>query len=180
MSVANATTEHFSSQAELDWLEGACQGFNLPAVAEQELALAAAAWHEFDVAEAHLKRVMDLAPGHPAAYIALYRFYFYKNRLAQAYAVGWDCLEQAAHDNGLPVDWRQVKAGDADFSSLSILPRFYLFTLKACAYLSMRLGDLETGSTLIDKLTELDPKNQLGGKVLREVLDRVGREDDDD
>lgn len=172
--------ETLSGQSELDWLEAACQGFNLPAEADAELKLASAAWHDFDKAEAHLKRVMELAPGHPAAYIALYRFYFYKNRLAQAYAVGWDCLERAAQDNGLSSDWRQVRIADADFSDLAILPRFYLFTLKACAYLSMRLGDLETGAALIDKLTELDPKNQLGGKVLREVLDRVGREDDDE
>ena len=55
-----------------------------------------------------------------------------------------------------------------------------MFTLKGCAYLSMRLGDMEQGSVLVDKLIELDPTDKLGGSVLRGVLERVGQNDDDE
>ncbi len=74
-----------------------------------------------------------------------------------------------------------VRAGQADFSSTryAALPRFYLFTLKACAYLHMRLGDLEIADAMVGKLMELDGADRLGGSVLRGVLARRGAEDDD-
>ena len=76
--------------------------------------------------------------------------------------------------------WRRVQPADADFSAYeAALPRFYLFTLKAYAYLSMRLGDLAEGERVITKLLELDPTDKIGVKVLRDVLDRLGAEDDD-
>ena len=75
--------------------------------------------------------------------IGLYRFYFYQHRLAEAFEVAQICLKKAARDNGLPLDWREVRPDQANFSDFAaVLPRFYLFTLKAAAYLSMRLGDL--------------------------------------
>ena len=71
-----------------------------------------------------------------------------------------------------------VFADHAD--SYAAAPRFYLFTLKGCAYLNMRLGDLEQGAALVAKLMALDPGNKLGGAVLQGILDRVGQSDDDD
>lgn len=59
------------------------------------------------------------------------------------------------------------------------LYRFYLFTLKACAYLHLRLGDLTAGEAMLAKLIELDPADRLGGSVLRRVLGRMGQDDDE-
>ena len=170
--------------AGADWLEeleNACLGFGLPTEAEQEIRLAGAAYHDEDEAERHVLRAFDLAPEHPATHIALYRFYFYRNRLAEALTVGLRCLAHAASMNGLPHDWRAVLPGQADFGndSYSALPRFYLFTLKGCAYLSLRLGDLEQGAAMLAKLTELDASDKVGGSVLRGVLDRMGQDDED-
>ena len=111
--------------------------------------------------------------------IALYRFFFYKNRLEEAFDIAKVCLRKAASDNGLPVDWRKVKPASAEFSDYAaVLPRFYLFTLKAYAYLAMRLGDLAEGRAAVMKLLELDPSDKVGAKVLLGVLDRVGESDD--
>src|SRR5690606_33754298 len=113
-------------------------------------------------------------------YIGLYRFYFYKNRLREALDVARDCLKKAAKDNGLAEDWRAVKPADADFGSFdAILPRFFLFTLKGYGYLQLRLGQLDEGRAAIEKLMELDPSDKLGGKVLLEVLARLGHEEED-
>jgi len=165
-----------------DWLEAlenACLGFGLPAEAEQEIRLAGAAYHAEAEAERHVLRAFELAPGHPATHIALYRFYFYRNRLAEALTVGLRCLAHAASINGLPHDWRVVAPSQADFGHYSVLPRFYLFTLKGCAYLSLRLGNLEQGDAMLTKLMELDAADKVGGSVLRGVLDRLGQDDDD-
>ena len=59
-------------------------------------------------------------------------------------------------------------------------PRFYLFALKAQAYLSMRLGNLEEGREAVLKSLELDPTDKVGAKVLLEVLNRIGKDDYDD
>lgn len=160
-------------------LELACLGGALPPAVAHELVAAGAAWHDDAVAEAHLARAFDAVPDHAAVHIALYRFYFYKNRLRDALEVAWRCLAKAARDNRLAADWRVVRAADADFASWGVLPRFYLFTLKGCAYLSLRVGDIEQGEALIAKLLELDPLDRLGGSVLRGVLARRGLDDED-
>jgi tetratricopeptide (TPR) repeat protein len=139
------------------------------------------AYHEDGIAEAHLRNAIDLAPWHVAVHIGLYRFYFYKGRLQEALRVAANCLEDAAARIGIAGDWREVRAQDAEFGSYeAVLPRFYLFTLKAYGYLHMRLGDLEAGRAVTAKLLELDPQDKLGGKILLNVLERAGSDDDED
>lgn len=155
-------------------------GAGLPPAAERHLHAAGRAWHEDALAERHLREAQALAPEHAAVLIGLYRFYFYKNRLDEALAVARVCLDKAARDNGLAADWHAARRGDADFGSYdAMLPRFYLFTLKAYGYLQMRLGNLTEGRAALVKLLELDPSDKLGARVLLGVLDRMGRDDDD-
>ena len=154
-------------------------GGGLPAAAEQHLRDASRHYHRDRLAEWHLREAQTLAPDHAAVLIGLYRFYFYKNRLREALDIARICLRKAAQDNRLPLDWRQVQHGDADFDSLhAMLPRFYLFTLKGYAYLNLRLGDLAEGEAAVAKLLELDPGDKLGGKVLLGVLQRMGLDED--
>src|SRR5271165_5928660 len=137
-----------ASEIGKDMLEGgdallgdALLGAGLPEVVERHLKLASRSYHNDRVAEAHLWRAQALAPAHAAVLIALYRFFFYKNRLEEAFDIAKVCLKKASSDNGLAADWHLVKRTDAAFSDYAaILPRFYLFTLKAYAYLAMRLG----------------------------------------
>lgn len=166
--------------ADQAWLAGACLGQGLPAEVERHLRLAGLAYQQDEVAERHLRAARAAAPEHPAVQIGLYRFYFYKGRLAEALAVANRCLGETAASLNLAPDWRAVRRQDADFGNLeAILARFYLFTLKACAYLQMRLGNLDAGRAAVAKLMELDPRDQLGGAVLLKVLERQGRDDDD-
>ncbi len=160
-------------------LAKALLGGGLPPEAEFHLWEAGLSYHQDDVAEHHLREAQALAPGHAAVLIGLYRFYFYKGRLADALTVARQCLEKAARENNLAADWRQVAAGDAAFGHYeNVLPRFYLFTLKGYAYLQMRLGNLEEGRAAVAKLLELDPSDKVGARVLLEVLERVGQDDD--
>lgn len=161
-------------------LADALLGGGLPAEAERHLSAAGHAYHDDAIAEQHLCQAATLAPGHAAVLIGLYRFYFYKGRLAEALEIAQVCLAKASRDNGLSDDWWQVRASDADFSNFgAILPRFYLFTLKAFAYLQMRLGNYAEGRLAVEKLLELDPSDKIGAKVLLGVLDRMGEDDDD-
>lgn len=162
------------------WLERACLGGGLPEDAERHLRLAGLAYADDGVAEAHLRDAMQAAPNHAAVLIGLYRFYFYKGRLLDALEVARVCLAKAAEDNRLKQDWRLLSHGDAEFGSFdAILPRFYLFTLKAYGYLNMRLGNLQEGRDVVLKLLELDPGDKIGAKVLLNVLDREGLDEYD-
>jgi tetratricopeptide (TPR) repeat protein len=155
-------------------------GGGLPPEAEFHLWEAGLSYHLDDVAERHLQEAQALAPDHAAVLIGLYRFYFYKGRLADALAIAKLCLEKAARENSFAADWQDVTAGDAEFGRYeNMLPRFYLFTLKGYAYLQMRLGNLDEGRAAVMKLLELDPSDKIGARVLLEVLERIGRNDDD-
>ncbi len=160
-------------------LANALLGGGLPPEAEYHLWEAGLSYHLEDVAERHLREAETLAPGHAAVLIGLYRFYFYKGRLADALGIAKQCLEKAARENDFPVDWQEVTADDAEFGHYEeVLPRFFLFTLKGYAYLQMRLGNIEVGRAAIEKLLELDPSDKIGAKVLLGVLERVGQDDD--
>ena len=164
-----------------EWLARTCMGGNLPEQVEQHLRLAGVHYQQDEVAESHLFQAQALAPGHAAVLIALYRFYFYKGRLDRALEVARRCLVKAARDNGLNEDWHRVRRSDAEFGSYdAILPRFYLFTLKAYGYLQMRLGQLDESHTALTKMLELDPSDKLNATVLLKVLARHGLEDEDE
>ncbi len=178
--MATAEQDNAPSMVDDALLADALLGRGLPEEADYHLWEAAKSYHKDDVAEQHLREAQAIAPDHAAVLIGLYRFYFYKGRLAEALEVAKTCLAKAARENSLAPDWRDVKPGDAEFSRYEeILPRFFLFTLKGYAYLQMRLGNVEEGHTAVLKLLELDPSDKVGAKVLLEVIQRIGRDDDD-
>jgi tetratricopeptide (TPR) repeat protein len=160
-------------------LADALLGRGLPAEAEWHLWEAGLSYHLDEVAEGHLRKAEALAPGHAAVLVGLYRFYFYKGRLGEALDIARLCLEKAAKENDLPANWRDVAAGGAPFGRYEeMAPRFFLFTLKGYAYLQMRLGNLDEGLDAVQKLLELDPSDKIGAKVLLEVIQRIGRDDE--
>lgn len=165
-----------------DWLDKACLGGAIPQAVAADLQKAALSYQQDEVAESYLSLAYARAPDHPAVHIALYRFYFYKNRLSEALSVGQRCLTKTAIDLGLPADWRNIAEEHPVFAvhaeNYAAAPRFYLFTLKGCAYLNLRLGNMEQGEAQLAKLMALDPSDKLGGSVLRGVLDRMGQDDD--
>jgi tetratricopeptide (TPR) repeat protein len=160
-------------------LADALLGAGLPAVAELYIQRAAAAYEHDALAEQYLNEAQALAPDHAAVLIGFYRFYFYKGRLGEALKIARRCLAKAARENGLPPDWRDVSADDAAFGRYDdMLARFFLFSLKGYAYLQMRLGHRDDGRAAVAKLLELDPSDKIGAKVLLDVLERAGRDDD--
>jgi len=168
----------YGEQAPVQDVE-ALLGAGLPEGAAQHLNLAASLYHKDDVALDHLRQAELIAPGHPAVLIGLYRFYFYKGRLAECLDVALVCLSEALHHNNLPEDWRQVQRGDGDFSSYDMMPRFFLFVLKGYAYLQMRLGNLDEGLEAVMKLLELDPTDKIGATLLLEVHQRSLQDEDE-
>ncbi len=162
------------------WLARSIEA-GLPRQAELALLLAARSYHDPVKAEALLQEAEAAAPGHLAPLVGLYKFYFYQGRLAQALETAERTLLKVARDLGLPEDWRAVERGSRDFSDYADGPhRMYLFVLKAYGYLLARLGELAGSRAVFEKLRLLDPADRIGASVLLQVLDRGGRDDEDD
>jgi tetratricopeptide (TPR) repeat protein len=161
-------------------LADALLGADLPLEASRHLHDAGLTYAEDAIAEQHLRDAAAVAPDHAAVLIAQYRFYFYKGRLKDALGVAQMCLLKAARENDLNADWREVRPEDGNFGTYDArLARFYLFTLKAYAYLQMRLGRVEEGRAAVHKLLELDPSDKIGARVLLDVLAAAAHGDDE-
>jgi hypothetical protein len=153
---------------------------SLPANAAEQLRLASLAYADSAKAEMHLAMAKMIAPDNPAVKVGEYRYYFYKGQLMEALSVAEHCLKLTAQELDFSPNWRLVWPHHANFQSEEPAHRFYLFCLKAYAYLLLRLNQLEIGREVAEKLLQLDPNNKIGGQVLLDVLDRIGKDDYDD
>ena len=127
-----------------------------------------------------LRYAQALAPEHPATLIALYRFYFYGHRLEQARAVALEAIALGAQALDLPARWQDVPALELTGPREDPRTRFYLFSLKGYAYLSLRLGDIAEGDRALALLRQLDPHDRVGAALLVAVSARGGRDEDDE
>lgn len=116
-----------------------------------------------------LREAQVAAPRHPAPLIAQYRFYFYSHRLEEARAVAENALAIAR--TALGPCFGDEPPSDEDARHHAAV-RFYLFTLKGLAYLSLRLSDVEAARQWMGELRRLDPQDHVGGALLSHVLAR--------
>jgi hypothetical protein len=154
--------------------DSAVLGGGLPSEVEALITQAGLVRSDRALAEPLLLKAKALAPTHPATLIALYRFHFYGHRLKEAREVAIESLAIARAALG---EQLEVKDEQARFDAAT---RFYLFSLKGYAYLSLRMGDTETGRQALDELRRLDPQDRVGGGVLTHVLDRAESSEPDD
>jgi hypothetical protein len=150
-------------------------GHGLSPAAEAALRQAGERRADRVVAMAALMRASALAPDHPAVLIALYRHYFYDHQLACARDVVRRALFVGARALGLPMLWRNVPAQPLPGAQFDAATRFFLFSLKAYAYLSLRLGDAAEARDALALLRALDPADHVGGALLETVRLRHAR-----
>jgi tetratricopeptide (TPR) repeat protein len=151
---------------------------DMPPVVNALLQQAVAAYEDSERAEQLLWQAQALDPEQPATYIALYKFYFYKNRLAEAEDAVRLALAQAARAGGFSEDWRRLTVTTADWTAADGPERAYLYGLKALAFIRLRQGDNENSSAILARLEQLDPVDQVGGSVIRQLVSVM--EDSDD
>ena len=122
-------------------------------------------------AEKPLLEALRLAPESLNVLVALYRFYYYQHRLEHALGVAGQALSVTARRLGIPLDWKLLGAehiSQGGSASLALV-RFHLLSLKAEAFLLLRLGRRDEGRAILTKLLELDTNNRLGAKQLLKV-----------
>lgn len=166
-----------NDEAALPDFDEAALGRGLAPEVEALIAQAGRLRHAPDEALALLRAARAQAPAHPAPLIALYRFHFYGHRLREARQVAEEALAVARAALGPDFG---TAAPDEAAARFDAAVRFYLFSLKGYAYLSLRLGEIDAGRGALAELRRLDPHDHVGGALLARVLARQGADDDDE
>lgn len=110
------------------------------------------------------------APDSLAVYYLLYKHYATLGELPEAEHAARKGLAVAARQAGLDADWKQVRTAQADFAQPGPA-RFWLFTLKALAFMRLRGGGVNEARELLAKLQELDPQDSIGGDVVKALAE---------
>ncbi len=105
--------------------------------------------------------------------VALYKLYAYSNRFDDALQVIDETLALASQQAGFAADWRQLDENSAAWNPARGALRTYLYSLKATGFVRLRRGDLNEAWTVLLKLQQLDPMDQVGGSVVRDMAERL-------
>jgi hypothetical protein len=115
------------------------------------------------------------APDSLPIHYLLYKLHAGLGELEPALKAATQGLKAAAKAAGLAADWTQVQTGDADFGSPGPA-RFWLFTLKALAFIHLRRGEPELSRQLLAHIQQLDPSDAVGASVVRSLLERCAEQ----
>ena len=160
--------------------------FDTPVSPEVDALIAEAAEQYGDPeAEISLLRAYFLQPEHFTVLVAMYRYFYYRHRYAEALTVADRAIALSAAQLGLPADWRLLDTahlGHAVLESMT-LTRFLLLALKGSAYLLMRLGEHGAALERLEKVVAMDAGNRLGAadllpmaraKVTEQAVEQAG------
>ncbi len=103
-------------------------------------------------------------------YFALYKFYFFQKRLVDAEKIVIAGLEESARQGSFPSDYRRL-AIDGEKWDLyaSEITLFYLYTLKALAFIKLRQGYNSDAQLILSHLRQLDPEDLIGASVIMDL-----------
>lgn len=130
------------------------------------LAAAAAASGDWRDAESLLWRAQAVDPDCLHVYYILYKFYFRHQRLGDAERAACLALDAAARQANISSNWRLLNKASCDWSVVEAPQHFYLFSLKALAFIRLRQQRVEDASQILAKLYEIDPQDSVGASVI--------------
>ena len=97
-------------------------------------------------------------------YFALYKFYFFQKRLVDAERIVLAGLEESAKQGGFPNDSRQLAENLQKWNLYANeCSLFYLYTLKALAFIRLRLGFTLDAQLILSHVTTAGPRRPFGG-----------------
>lgn len=126
-------------------------------------------WADTQQAETLLWQAHRKAPDALPVYFSLYKFYFYKGNMEQAELAARMALLAAAMQGGFNADWRELNVESADWQDYAAPSHFFLFSLKALAFILLRRGESGESAAILGKLAELDPRDSVGASVIRSI-----------
>ena len=144
---------------------------NIPAEVNNLLqAAVAASSRDQDRAENLFLQAQTLDSHCLQTYFALYKFYFFQKRLVDAERIVLAGLKESANQGGFPNDYRQL-VGNLKKWNLYANENalFYLYTLKALAFIKLRQGHTLDAQTILSQLQQMDPEDLSGATVIMDL-----------
>lgn len=110
-------------------------------------------------------------------YFALYKFYFYQARLIEAERYVMAGLEEAARQGGFPADYHRLYQQHDQWDLYTDeTGLFYLYTLKALAFIKLRREQMNLAEDILDKIKVLDPQDRSGASVIMDLAKAMNEE----
>ncbi|MEN9890508.1 MAG: hypothetical protein RLY78_803 [Pseudomonadota bacterium] len=156
----------FTGEASEAWFGG-----EVPASVKPLLLQAATA--AGDERSALLWTAQTLAPRSLGVYYALYKHHATRREFELAERAARRGLDEAALQAGLAGDWRTVQPGGGTDFHADGPARFWLFTLKALAFIHLRSGRPDAAAEFLDRIDILEPEARLGNDVIGRLLEAV-------
>jgi len=125
-------------------------------------------------AEKKLRDAFFLAPENLSVLVALYRFYYYQHNYENALVVAKHALTFSGRRIQFPEDWQYLTIDHLGVGAqISMgMVRFYLLSLKAAAYINLRLNRFETAEQMLKKIIQVDSSDRLGAVALLTVAEQ--------
>jgi hypothetical protein len=148
-------------------------GFNLSQEVNGYLQKAAASVGSTRDALKALTNAIKVAPDQLESMVALYKFLFYRGNLEHAEEVVFQTLIKASLQGKFSNNWKELTPESSDWSACNGPARVYLYSLKALAFIRLRQDMLRDAEKILSVLARLDPEDQVGADVIRDLLDGV-------
>lgn len=155
-------------------------GFDLPADTNRHLQRAASFVTSREDAMQALVDAQESAPDQLEVLIALYKFHFYQGETQKAQDLVFQTLIKSSLQGGFSHEWETLTPISADWSDPRGPGRVFLYSLKALAFIRLRQNDLDNAGSILKILSRLDPTDQVGASVIRDLLDGMQMGDDND
>lgn len=152
-------------------------GFGLPPEINAHLQEAAARISTREQSLASLNVARKAAPDQLEVLLALYKFHFYQGDIEKARDYVYQGLIKASRQGGFSYDWESLTPESANWQAPRGPARFFLYSLKALAFIRLRENAPSEAQEILDTLARLDPEDQVGAGVIRDLAS--GMSDDD-
>ena len=148
-------------------------GFGIAPEADAHLQQAAALVSTREASLQALNAAHRVAPDQVEVLVAMFKFHFYQGDTDTAEALVREALEKASRQGGFTREWRRLEAESADWSDPRGPGRLFLYCLKALAFIRLRQSATVEAASILDTMRRLDPTDQVGADVIRDLLDGV-------
>jgi cytochrome c-type biogenesis protein CcmH/NrfG len=119
------------------------------------------------------------APEQVETLVAMFKLRFYQGETDRAESLVLEALEKASRQGGFSSDWRELQSTTSDWEDPRGSGRLYLYSLKALAFIRLRQDDLEQARSILQAMQQIDPADQVGAEVIRDLLRGVEGESGD-
>jgi hypothetical protein len=133
-------------------------------------------WLTPEIADQYMQQAIALAGDHPDVLVSAYRYFFYTHNNQLALQVATKVLAMVQKSEDLPTEWVQLKPILSDRLDEPNI-RLYINAYAASGLIHARLGELEASQQIAARVSEIESRNEFGGKVVQNILEHC---DDDD